>query len=162
METPAMKKLGTIENCPIWEDGNGIVSYRAKAAIDSDGSDNRHHDPCWQADTSLHLAGHPIDAESVPYIVVPPLILQGVKGIVLGCRALVTHIGNARTVEAVVADIGPRRKLGELSCECARRLGLDGDPNHGGTEDKVVSYTLFPGIPAKVDGILYALQPMGG
>jgi len=92
-----MKTLGTIEGSTITaaEDGHRVI-YVAKAAIDSDGSDNRHHDPCWQADTSLHHENKPIDAESVPYVVVPPLILKGVIPIVLGCKAIITNLLNAQ------------------------------------------------------------------
>jgi len=151
------KLIGTIEGQDIrYKDG--VVSYTAKAAIDCDGSDNRHHDPCWQADTSLHHDGKPIDAESVPYIVVPPLILNGVAEIVLGSQARVTHTGTGKWTFAVVAAIGPRRKLGELSCECARRIGLDGNPNRGGTDDKVIRYEVFVGTPADVDGVVYSLK----
>lgn len=153
------KALGTIEGCPIVQRAaDKAVEYTAKAAIDCDGSDNRHHDPCWQADTSLHHEGKPIDAESVPYIVVPPLIINGVKEIVLGSQARVTHTKTGKWTFAVVADVGPRRKLGELSCECARRIGLNGNPNHGGTDDKVVRYEIFVGTPASVDGVVYSLK----
>lgn len=154
-----MKTIGTIEGNEIIQRDDLSVMFFGKAAIDCDGSDNRHHDPCWQADTSLHHAGKPIDAESVPYIVVPPLIIQGVRGIVMGCAARVTNTITGQTTEAVVADIGPRRKLGELSCECARRLGLSGNPNNGGTEKKIIRYELWPDKPAIVDGVTYTLQP---
>jgi len=67
-----MKILGTIAgvNISILEDGS--LLYIAGATIDCDGSDNRHNDPCWQAETSLRHGGKSIDAESVPYVVVPP------------------------------------------------------------------------------------------
>lgn len=155
---PVMKKLTSIEGCEVWTDGEKVV-WIAKAAIDCDGSDNRHHDPCWQADTTLRHMGNPIDAEAVPYIVVPPAVRNGVAGVVMGCRAVVVHTLTGATCEAVVADIGPRRKIGELSCECARRIGLDGNPNHGGTDKPVVRYTIWPDVPAVVDGITYPLQP---
>ena len=154
-----MKVFGKIENRTIYIDASGNLSYVAKGAIDCVGSDNRFHDPCWQADTSLHHNGRPIDAESVPYVVVPPLILKGVKPVVLGCLAKIKIVGKLGTVECVVADVGPRRKLGELSCEAARRLGLDGNPNHGGTDEPIIPYEIFPGIPAIIDGIRYKLQP---
>lgn len=154
-----MKSLGKIAGLDIWRDDDGHLRWVAGAAIDSDGSDNRHHDPCWQAETSLSHNGKPIDAESVPYIVVPPFVIRAVAGIVLGCRARITRADTGMTCEAVVADVGPRRKLGELSCEAARRIGLDGNPNHGGTEHKIVRYEIWPGLPAVVDGISYRLKP---
>jgi len=154
-----MKTLSTIEGCLINLREDGSIDYLAKAAIDSDGSDNRHHDPCWQRQTSLTFHGRPIDAEAVPYVVVPPQILYSVPGIVLGCMATVTHILTGQSTAAVVADIGPRLKLGEVSCECARRIGLSGDPNHGGEDRNVIHYVIHPGIPAVIDGITYKLQP---
>ena len=131
------------------------------AAIDSDGSDNRHGDPCWQRDTTLRRNGRSIDAESVPYVVVPPLIVRGTRGVVMGCKAIVRNTETGQTCEAVVADGGPRLKIGEISCECARRIGLSGNPNHGGTSRHIVHYQIFPGVFAIVDGVEYRLQPAG-
>lgn len=154
--------IGTIDQCTITERVDGTVDWIAKAAIDCDGSDNRHNDPCWQADTSLHHDGKPIDAEAVPGIVVPPLVIQSVKGIVLGCQAWVRNLRTGQETAAVVFDIGPRRKIGEMSCECARRIGLDGNPNHGGTDERIVEYRIQPGKAAVVDGVTYDLQPFHG
>ena len=135
------------------------IIWLSHARIDSDGSDNRHHDKYWQAETSLSHNRKPIDAESVPYIVVPPAIIQSVKPIVLGCLGLLRNIKTGQTTWAVVADIGPKTKLGELSCEAARRLGLSGNPNTGGTDQKIIKYTIWPGRPAMVNGVQYDLQP---
>lgn len=154
-----MKTIGIIEGCEIVQRDDMSIVYFAKAAIDSDGSDNRHHDPCWQASTSLKHKGHYIDAESIPYIVVPPLIIRGVKGIVMGSMARVRNTITGAQTMAVVADVGPTRKLGEMSCECARRIGLSGNPNKGGTDGRIIRYEIFPGTPAIVDGVTYALQP---
>ena len=46
---------------------------------------------------------------------------------VLGCRVVVTNTGNGRSVEAVVADRGPSKKLGEISLACARAIGVPVD-----------------------------------
>lgn len=87
-----------------------------------------------------------VDAETVPYIVVPPLIVQATAGIVRGCKARVTWKG--KSVDCVVADKGPSKKIGELSIAAARALGLPSSPRHGGTENPDVLYELWPGIPA--------------
>lgn len=155
--TNMSKLLGTIEGCDILEQDDGSVTYVAKMAIDNDGSQNQQHDPDWQADTSLHFKGKPIDSEAVPGVVVPPRIQNGVEGIVLGCQAEVSYRG--KTVKAVVFDIGPRRKIGEGSPELARRLGIDPSPTHGGVDEHEVHYYIFPGQAAVVDGITYDLQP---
>lgn len=103
-----------------------------------------------------------VDSETVPYIVVPPQIIQRTKGAVLGCKAQVTHLKNGRLVEAVVADVGPRSKVGELSIEAARVLGIPSSPRRGGEDRPVLKYELWPGVPALVNGCRYALQRSNG
>jgi hypothetical protein len=87
-----------------------------------------------------------VDAETVPYIVVPPLIVQATAGVVRGCKARVTRAG--RSVDCVVADRGPRTKIGELSIAAARAIGLPSSPRSGGTESPDVLYELWPGVAA--------------
>ncbi|MEI6598301.1 MAG: hypothetical protein WCL22_04590, partial [bacterium] len=111
-----MKLLATIKNegfesC-IYEEADGRVHFLGDFDVDCDGGSNPHHDPCWQPDTTLHLNGKPIDAETVPFIVVPPVIVKSVIGIVMGCLAQVTNTRNGKSVLAVVADLGPSKKVG--------------------------------------------------
>ena len=81
-----MRTLGTLLGEVIRENDDGSEEYTSHLMIDDDGSDNRWHDPDWQRDTSLHYPakpnplGRPIDAGTVPYVVVPPLIRDGVAG----------------------------------------------------------------------------------
>jgi hypothetical protein len=159
-----MKLLATIQSkgegytSDVWEDADGRVHFMGDADIDCDGGSNPKHDPCWQGDTTLHHDGNPIDAESVPFIVVPPIIISSVLGVVLGCLAQVTNTRNGKSVLAVVADVGPSKKLGEISPACAKAIGVDADPNVGGEESPVISYELWPGKAAEVNGVLYSLQ----
>ena len=88
-----------------------------------------------------------VDAETVPYIVVPPLVVQKTKGIVRGCRARVTYNGNS--VDCVVADRGPKNRIGELSIAAARALGIASSPRHGGLTTPNVFYELWPGQAAE-------------
>lgn len=87
-----------------------------------------------------------IDSETIPYIVVPPIIVQNTQGIVRGCKARVTR--GDMSVECVVADKGPAKKIGELSIAAARALGLPSSPRNGGTEEPELLYELWPGIAA--------------
>lgn len=87
-----------------------------------------------------------VDAETVPYIVVPPIIVRKTAGIVRGCKARVTR--GDKVVDCVVADLGPAKKIGELSIAAARVLGLNPSPRHGGTEQQELLYELWPGIAA--------------
>lgn len=87
-----------------------------------------------------------VDAQTVPYIVVPGLIVSGVAGVVRGCKARVTWRGHS--IDCVVADRGPARKIGELSIAAAEALGMPSSPRHGARETPDVDYELWPGIPA--------------
>lgn len=136
------------------------VQWVAKMTIDCDGSGgNPDNDPYYQDDTSLHYRGKALNAYQVPFVVVPPLVLGCVEPVVLGCMAVVINLENGLSVQAVVGDVGPSSKIGEASCECAQRVGLDPNPNWGGTLDQIIFYAVFPGIPAVVDGRHYNLQP---
>ena len=115
---PKPRLIATIEGCQIVTDERKVW-WTAKAAIDDDGSENRWRDPDWQSQTTLQYKGKPIDSERIPGIVVPPAIVQGVRPIVFGCQAAVTF--NGRTELAVVFDLGPRSKVGEITPELARR-----------------------------------------
>jgi hypothetical protein len=151
--------IGTIEGEIIRENDDGSVSYRAKLAVDTDGSGPLHGDPCAQTDTSLHLDGKALNADEDRYIVVPPAILLGVNGVVLGCQAHLKNVRNGMETDAVVGDIGPHRKLGEASVATAKALGINPSPTSGGVDEHIVEYTLWPGQPALVDGKQYLLQP---
>lgn len=94
-----------------------------------------------------------VDSETVPYIVVPPLIIQSVRGIVRGCFATASYKG--KIIPCVVADKGPRNKIGELSIAAARALGIPHSPRTGGLSTPDVLYALHPGSPAPG----YVLQP---
>jgi hypothetical protein len=96
-----------------------------------------------------------VDSETVPYIVVPPCIVNGVSGVVKGCQAFVTYKG--KRIACMVGDVGPRTKNGEISIELARRLGINPSPRSGGIDTPDLTYEIYPGIPAVVDGITYPL-----
>jgi hypothetical protein len=148
--------IATIEGEDITVGNDGIIRYRSKAAIDGDGSGSSHGDPDFQNDTSLHFQGAALNADHVPYIVVPPAIIQGVAQIVLGSKATVSYKGS--TCDAVVGDIGPHAKLGEISIACAAALGIPSSPTEGGEDRHLVDYAISPGVPAVVNGITYQLQ----
>lgn len=151
-----MTTLAIIEGCTITWDGHR-VRYTARGRVDDDGTGSAHGDPYHQRDTSLHRNGRPLNADVDLYIVVPPQILRGVAPTVLGSQAWVTFRGN--TVPAVVGDIGPHGRLGELSVALARALGINPDPNTGGVDVPSVLYVIQPGCPAAANGIQYQLQP---
>lgn len=155
-----MTTLDLIQGCPILletkEDGSEVVMFIADADIDCDGSGgNPHHDPYFQPDTRLHNHGKPLCAETERYVVVPPIIIAKTRGIVMGCKAICYNQSNGKKAKGVVGDSGPRTKIGEVSVAMAEALGLDGDPNHGGTDKHIIQYTIYPGVAAEG----YSLQP---
>jgi len=94
-----------------------------------------------------------VDAETVPYVVVPAVIVQRTVGVVRGCKARVTYKG--KTVECVVANKGPAARIGEISIAAARAVGISPSPRNGGTETPEVQYQLWPDVPAPG----FVLQP---
>lgn len=84
-----------------------------------------------------------VDSSTVPYIVIPPeLRAQGAK---LGDLCWVAYQGIQ--CGAIVADIGPRGKLGEGSIALAEALGIPSSPKHGGAGSGVM-VALFAGSAA--------------
>ena len=120
------------------------------------GADNEPHifpggliaSTTWYRDRTK-LASDPnayVDATTVKYIVVPPLIVQRTAGVVRGCKATVTY--GERQIECVVADLGPGNHLGEISIAAAIALGIPSNARHGGIDEAVVKFQLWPGTPA--------------
>ncbi len=137
------------------EDGPCVVM--ADADVDVDGSGSSHGDPYYQNDTSLHLNGKPLNSDVDKFIVLPPPVTNAVTGIVLGCQATVHYRG--KSSQAVVGDIGPTKKIGEISYALALALGINPSPISGGVDDASVRYEWTPGVAAVVDGKAYDLQP---
>lgn len=155
-----MRIIATIDGEEILENPyDQSVTFKAKAAVDTDGSGPLHGDPCAQRDTSLHWQGKALNADLDCYIVVPPAIIAGVKGIVLGCQAYAKNIKNGKSTEAVVGDIGPHKKLGEVSVATAKALGINPSPTSGGIDEHIIEYRIMPGTPAVVNGKHYTLRP---
>jgi len=156
--------LDTIQGSEIWlttdyETGQEIVEFTADLDVDCDGSGgNPHGDPFFQPDTRLHFQGKPLHAETVPYVVVPPVVLRRTRGKVLGSSCEVFNLENGKTSLAVVGDSGPSRKIGEGSPALCDDLGLDNNPNHGGTDRKIIKMRIYVGRPALVRSVLYDLQ----
>ncbi|MDB6076500.1 MAG: hypothetical protein JWO82_247 [Akkermansiaceae bacterium] len=145
-----------------------VIQFRGDVDIDADGSGPNAYtdargriwkDRYYQPDTSLHFRGKALNSQTVPYAVVPPAVLVGVPGIVLGCLVWVTNRKTGKRVACVCGDTGPTAKVGEVSIEAARRLGVDPNPVIGGDDDFEFDYEVHAGVPAVIDGITYDLQP---
>lgn len=158
-----VKKLGKVngENFEsiLWEDtSTGLCWYVSDGDIDGDGGKNVDKDPDWQKDTALHFEGKPIDALSVAGIVVPTWLPGKVKGIVLGCQAEVINLTNMKGCPAVVHDLGPTNKNGEITPYLAQQLGVNSNAKTGGEDDPIFLFRFWPGKAAVVHGVTFQLQ----
>lgn len=157
-----MKIIITLEKEPIRLHDDGSISFSAKASIDADGSGGNVWNepiPPWQNDTSYHYNGQALNPNKVPFIVLPPKVILGVDPVVLGCRVKVYNIIKDIWVDAMVGDVGPATKIGEVSVECAKRLKIPPSPISGGVDDHIIFYRVWPGQKAIIDGKTYPLQP---
>ncbi|GAA3098034.1 glycoside hydrolase family 75 protein [Streptomyces echinatus] len=127
---------------------NGAVFWKADMDVDCDGQRttncNEDRDPWYQDDTAFHQSdGKPLKAETLPYVVVPSSSSiwnysgAGIKG-----GGVVAVVYNNKVEYAVVGDTGPTKIIGEASYATAKALGIDPDPETGGT-DSGVTYILF-------------------
>ncbi len=101
-----------------------------------------------------------VDAETVPYMVLPGSIRQLCKGVVLGCRARVTQqTTGGMIVDGVYAD-SSGSNIGEVSVKSAHRFGSQWNANNG-DERKIYLYEFWPDAPALVNGEQFRLIPYG-
>lgn len=103
-----------------------------------------------------------VDSETVPYIVVPPVIIEKTKGAVKGCRCYATNIRTGKGYSGIVADVGPRTKIGEVSIAMARELGIPSSPRTGGVSTATIRYELWPGEAGKICGAPVVLLRANG
>jgi hypothetical protein len=104
-----------------------------------------------------------VDSATVPYISLPAIVIQSARGVVVGCRCVVTNRQNGASVVGVVADSGNNDHIGEISAACAKALGLRvgilHEANGGGASRAIIGYEFFPDTAAVVNGVTYPLQP---
>lgn len=97
-----------------------------------------------------------VNAETVPYIVLPKKMPEQKGGPKLGDLAAVVNLRNRRVAYAICADIGSAKHIGEGSMALAKSLGIDPNPRNGGADDSVL-YVVFPGSgngsPQRIDAI---------
>lgn len=79
-----------------------------------------------------------VDSEQVPYIALPP----DLSGPRLGDLAIVINTRNGKSSPAIVADHGPRNRLGEGSIRLAKSLGINSNARTGGIDQGIV-YAVF-------------------
>lgn len=151
-----MQTLLTVAGIPVTQHDDGSLTWTAGAQIDGDGTGPSHGDPAYQNGTTYRPS---LDADEDRYIVVPPQLRLKPDGIVMGCQARIVNTVTGHATDCVVGDVGPARKLGEISIAAAKAVDVPASPTTGGVARKIISYTIFPGRPAIVCGKQYHLQP---
>src|SRR5258708_25716946 len=86
------------------------------------------------------IADRAVDATFVPYVVVNPQVRMNAKGIVIGCKAVVTY--NGQSVDAVAADVSGGGQICEISIAPAKKLAIPSRPRTGAVESGV-QYSLW-------------------
>ncbi|WP_435847737.1 glycoside hydrolase family 75 protein [Streptomyces fumanus] len=126
----------------------GAVFWKADLDIDCDGRPgarcNRRTDPYFTAGTACPGSdGRPLDAERLPYIVVPgPDARWDHRAHGVRCGSVAAVVYRDRVRYAVVGDVGPRGVIGEGSYALAESLGIRTDPRTGGVPSGV-TYIVF-------------------
>lgn len=134
----------------------GVVFFDAKMGLDTDGAPLLYPDATHQSETSLQyqIPGNiSINSDRVPFIVIPLGGFQKDLGVELGDIAAIVY--NNKRVYGVVADQGPKCKIGEGSIQLHEKLGhrvcLSRDTQGNCTKVKDVGisgnvlYFIFPG-----------------
>ncbi|MEW2625868.1 glycoside hydrolase family 75 protein [Streptomyces sp. NPDC048106] len=126
----------------------GAVFWKADLDIDCDGRPSVHcnsgTDPLYSPSTAYEQSdGQPLNAETLPYIVVPAASSRwdpGAHGVRGGSVAAVVY--QDRVQYAVVGDTGPSDLIGEASYATAQGLGIRSGPGDGGVPSGV-TYIVF-------------------
>jgi hypothetical protein len=84
-----------------------------------------------------------VNSEEIPYIVLPPILIGSGKA-KLGDFAVVVNKKSGKSSFAMLADIGPKKNLGEGSIALAKALDVKKDPKKGGAVVDLF-YLVFPG-----------------
>jgi hypothetical protein len=129
---------------------SGEVYLDSELQLDTDGWDGGTGDTTHLPGTSWNYSGggdRPINANEVPYFVLPKGGWENPFGIHLGDYAAVIY--KTKLVFAVFADRGEAFRIGEGSIELLRQLGFervkpDGTVENRGTDPGVITI-VFPG-----------------
>lgn len=136
----------------------GAVFWTADLDIDCDGREsaicNHTTDDAYQDQTSATDAhDRPLDAVSLPYVVIPlPSQRFDYPSADIALGTVVAVVYGNRVRYGVFADEGPAEIIGEASHAMAVTLGIDADPNTGGS-DGPVTYIAFTGAAGIVTPI---------
>ena len=113
------------------------------AKIDTDGNPlMQGHDPDWQAGTSGHVNGQPVNSAQYAFVVMSPSQMAA-DHVQLGDWAMVTNTATGQQTYARVEDVGPEDGSGEISQAAASEVGIQYQSNSftiGNPSVDVVAY----------------------
>jgi hypothetical protein len=152
----ALVMVGTVT---IYATGKGdYVCFVSDLDICNDGSGPGFGDPYHQSETAYYNGGKFLNAQKDKYIVIPPQVRSLVAPTVMGCKARATNLDTKVAHNGVTGEIGPDDKTGEAAY-CLAKILNPKVTHNSGDERLIYLYELWPGIPAKVDGKTYKLEP---
>jgi hypothetical protein len=99
-----------------------------------------------------------LNSEKIEYVVISGKLRKMIPPVCIGCHVVVTNIRTGKQVIAVCGDSGPSDKIGEGSIALALALGLNPDARHGGTDEHIIKFELYPGVPATLENETFELQ----
>ncbi|GAA3985253.1 glycoside hydrolase family 75 protein [Streptomyces marokkonensis] len=140
---------GRPADTPVCGRGDAVY-WKADLDVDCDGRPgdrcNSGTDPYFSSATAYTQSdGRPLDAESLPYVVVPaPSDIWDHREHDVHGGSVAAVVYGDRVRYAVVGDVGPRDLIGEASYAAAQSLGIPADPHGGGTASGV-TYIVFEG-----------------
>jgi hypothetical protein len=123
--------------------------WKTSAQVDTDGSPKKYPSPPHNPYTSLMHEQHAVNAEIVPYIVLPE---NNINNVMLGDVGIVIDTASGKSVYVIYADKGPAGKIGEASIAVHAALGLKYKTTSGvfiGHDDLDLVYIMFPGSGVK-------------
>jgi hypothetical protein len=140
----------------ICQKGSAYI-WKADMDVDCDGVAssvcNSNTDPWYQGQTSFTTSkGKSFTASTTHYYVIPlpsSKFSYSAAGIKPGTVAAIVY--NNKVLYAVFADEGPSGIIGEASYATARDLGIDPNPESGGTDSGVTYIVLKGNVPSPVE-----------
>ncbi len=135
--------------------------FIGRAMIDNDGGGPKQGDPDHQNQLSVpNPDGSFADATQVPFVALPPWMMQKLGPPVLGCLCQVVDLATMTMVDAAILDEAPASGYGEMSEALANLFKIPSSPISGGVDVREFLYRIYAGVGANVGGVQYRPQPL--
>jgi len=132
--------------------GDASFTANSVAKIDTDGDPSEQgYDPNWNAQTSGHIDGQPVNSAQYAYVVMSPDQMAA-SGAQIGDWAQVTNNATGQTVWARVEDVGPPGGTGEISEATATAVGIQFQQNSWTVGNPTVTVQVYAGTASTPGG----------